>query len=330
MKKATAFILSALLTLSLTACGNSNNSNSESSVSSESDILVSHASEESSKDSSEIKENSQAEESSKDESSTDNSKSEESSTTAVENSETSQASKPSQPSKPSTEASKPSSETSKPSEASKPSSETSKPSEPSTSPSETEEIGPLLQACFLDIVEDGTFYLDATMNGTSAGQKFDNAPIIMATNGVKVYVNMSVMGMEVKMIMDEENAYILYDEQKIAMKTSISSMTEDITSSIDTTGSKLVGSGEEFFNGKSCSYEEYVQDRNYMKYYFYDNTLVGITMKSSTTDTSSKSYVNATIVVNELSSDAPASLFVIPSDYKIVNSGSLGSLGNLL
>lgn len=284
MKKITVVLFSALLALSLTACGGSNQTESNPSTSQAS--VASQAS------------NTSENEESSDKTEINNGEPESNPEASKTDSTTSEASK--------TESSK---------------------EEASTTPSGTTngDIGPLLQSCFIDVVSSGSFYLDATMNGVSAGQTVTDTPVIIATDGQKIYMRMSTMGIEITIMSDGEYVYMLNDQEKTGMKASADSIsTSDVTSTINTDGLKLLSSGEEEFNGENCLYEEYSNEDedSTVKYYFKNNALVGFHTSSGDEEVS-LTYVDATTVVNKLTNDVPSSLFVVPSDYTITDSTQL-------
>lgn len=297
MKKITVVLFSALLAVSLTACGGSNQTESTSSTPQAS--VASQVS--------------------------DTQKTEEASDSGKTNNEES-ASESSETDSPTSEASKAESSKQESSTQESSKAESSK-SESSTTPSGSTDgnIGPLLQSCFIDVVSSGSFYLDATMNGISAGQTVTDTPVILATDGQKMYMRMSTMGIEVTIMSDGEYVYMLNDQEKTGMKAAADSMsTDDVTSTIDTDGLELIDSGEEEFNGETCLFEKYTNedDDSVVKYYFKDNALVGFHTSSGDEEVS-LTYVDATTVVNKLTSDVPASLFVVPSDYTITDSTEL-------
>ena len=199
----------------------------------------------------------------------------------------------------------------------------SQPSESSSSGTETSQVGPLLQKCFIDVVSDGKFYMDATVDGTSNGQTLKNTPMVVAADSKnqKVYMSTKSYGMSIIVLSDGKNSYILYPSTKTAVKVSEVS-TGDVTESFDTDDMFLTDTGSETFNGKKCQYETYYADGVTSTYYFYNNTLSGIVMQSDETDKTSSDYINVVVIINELSNNVDDSLFTVPSDYTISDSTS--------
>ncbi|MGN0536749.1 MAG: hypothetical protein ACI4M3_02085, partial [Acutalibacteraceae bacterium] len=186
---------------------------------------------------------------------------------------------------------------------------------------ETGKVGPLLQKCFIDVMSDGKFYMDATVDGKSNGQTLKNTPVIVATDAKnnKMYMSTKSYGMSIVILSDGKNSYMLYPSTKTAVKISEIS-TEGAMEEINTDNLFLTDTGSETFNGKKCQYETYYADGVTSTYYFYNNSLVGIVMQSDETDKTSSNYINVVVTVNELSNNVDDSLFTVPSDYTITDS----------
>ncbi len=197
--------------------------------------------------------------------------------------------------------------------------QTSGSSTPNVDPSK---IGPLMQKYYLDIMSDGKFYMDATINGASNGQTLKNTPMVVAVdNGNKIYTSTKVSGISIVILSDGKSSYMLYPMTKTAIK--ISDVEDDnVVNDFTTDDLTLTNTGSETFNGQKCQYESYYSDGVTSTFYFYNNTLAGIVMQSDEMDKTSSDYTNLVIIVNELTNEVDDSLFTVPSDYKITDSSA--------
>ena len=163
----------------------------------------------------------------------------------------------------------------------------------------------------------------------------------------KMYVDLgySMMGFQ-KIIVADGKQWMLDDKNKVAYYTPT---TDDVQKSLDSMTSSLLGSTEDIeknmkyisdsienFNGKDCYAVVYEAKSEVSlaegvsmtsssglsaeQTYYFDketNKLVGIKTNAM--------GANASIVINELTSEVPADIFTIPTDYKQTDMSSMMS-----
>ena len=163
----------------------------------------------------------------------------------------------------------------------------------------------------------------------------------------KMYVDLgySMMGFQ-KIIVADGKQWMLDDKNKVAYYTPT---TDDVQKSLDSMTSSLLGSTEDIeknmkyisdsienFNGKDCYAVVYEAKSEVSlaegvsmtsssglsaeQTYYFDketNKLVGIKTNAMGT--------NASIVINEFTSEVPADIFTIPTDYKQTDMSSMMS-----
>ena len=173
--------------------------------------------------------------------------------------------------------------------------------------------------------------------------------MVMATDmaNQKMYVDMgySMMGFQ-KIIVADGKQWMLDDKNKVAYYTKT---TDDVQKSLDSMTNGLIGSTKDIeknmkyvsdsvenFNGKDCYAVVYEVKSDVSlaegvsmtsssglsteQTYYFDketNKLVGIKTNAM--------GVNASIVINELTSEVPADIFTIPTDYKQTDMSSMMS-----
>lgn len=173
-----------------------------------------------------------------------------------------------------------------------------------------ENIGPLLQSCFIDICMSSNFYFD-TVYSVISNNETQSIPMVLATDGSRKYMNFMVT-----MLDDGENTYVLDSTANTATKTSPSNFTMDPNSPINTSNVKMISSGEEDFEGESCQYEEYQADNGeIIKFYFKDNVFIGFLSENFQSDPA----ITIKLVVNTFSDNVPEELLTLPDDYTIVD-----------
>lgn len=232
------------------------------------------------------------------------------------------------------------------------------------SKSETSSSNPeaknLLKKNYFDIVKDGKYYMSMTMDAStlssleSSSESSSDTPseitMIMAidTDNQKMYVDLGypMMGFQ-KIIVADGKQWVLDDTNKAAYYTKT---TEDVQKSFDSISSNMVlgSSGDieknmkyvsdsvENFNGKDC----------YAVVYEVKNEASlgeGVSMSSSSGLSTEQTYyfdkdtnklvgvktnvmgVNASVIINELTTEIPADLFTVPAGYKQSDMSSMMS-----
>lgn len=329
MEKLVIIFLTAILAVSMTACGGTNTSeeagnSSISQASTESAVSDNNESiaDESSKGTADVLTSDDAETSESSDNETETTEDSVSETTEI-SSDTSESTQSSVG-----QASKSTSNSSGSSTSGSSSSSSSGSSGSPGSSSGSNEIGPLLSKYYLDIVNSGKFYMDAQIDGTANGQTLKNTPLVMAVDQAnnKAYLSTESSGMSIIILSDGKDTYMLYPLTKTAIKFSAdssSSMTDISIIESAAGDTLLVGTGSETFNGKKCQYETYYGNGVTVTYYFYNNALYGIVAQSDETDKSSSDYINVVMIINTLTTEVDDSLFTVPSDYKVTESSGL-------
>ena len=220
--------------------------------------------------------------------------------------------------------------------------------------SSNSEVKDLLKKNYIDIVKDGKYYMNMTIDTSSMGlSSSSDTPseitMEMATDiaNQKMYVDLgySMMGFQ-KIIVADGKQWMLDDKNIVAYYTPT---TDDVQKSLDSMTSSLLGSTEDIeknmkyisdsvenFNGKDCyavvyeaksevSLAEGVSMTSSSGFsaeqtYYFDketNKLVGIKTNAM--------GANASIVINEFTSEVPADIFTIPTDYKQTDMSSMMS-----
>lgn len=220
--------------------------------------------------------------------------------------------------------------------------------------SSNSEVKDLLKKNYIDIVKDGKYYMNMTIDTSSMGlSSSSDTPseitMEMATDiaNQKMYVDLgySMMGFQ-KIIVADGKQWMLDDKNKVAYYTPT---TDDVQKSLDSMTSSLLGSTEDIeknmkyisdsvenFNGKDCYAVVYEAKSEVSlaegvsmtsssglsaeQTYYFDketNKLVGIKTNAM--------GANASIVINELTSEVPADIFTIPTDYKQTDMSSMMS-----
>ena len=201
--------------------------------------------------------------------------------------------------------------------------------------SSNSEVKDLLKKNYIDIVKDGKYYMNMTIDTSSMGlSSSSDTPseitMEMATDiaNQKMYVDLgySMMGFQ-KIIVADGKQWKSLD----SMTNGLIGSTKDIEKNM-----KYVSDSVENFNGKDCyavvyevksevSLAEGVSMTSSSglsteQTYYFDketNKLVGIKTNAM--------GVNASIVINELTSEVPADIFTIPTDYKQTDMSSMMS-----
>lgn len=220
--------------------------------------------------------------------------------------------------------------------------------------SSNSEVKDLLKKSYIDIVKDGKYYINMTIDTSSMGlSSSSDTPseitMAMATDiaNQKMYIDMgySMMGFQ-KIIVADGKQWMLDDTNKIAYYTPT---TDNVQKSLDSMTNGLLGSTEDIeknmkyisdsienFNGKDCYAVVYETNSEVSlaegvsmtsssglsaeQTYYFDketNKLVGIKTNAM--------GANASIVINELTSEVPADIFTIPTDYKQTDMSSMMS-----
>lgn len=220
--------------------------------------------------------------------------------------------------------------------------------------SSNSEVKDLLKKSYIDIVKDGKYYINMTIDTSSMGlSSSSDTPseitMAMATDiaNQKMYIDMgySMMGFQ-KIIVADGKQWMLDDTNKIAYYTPT---TDNVQKSLDSMTNGLIGSTEDIeknmkyisdsienFNGKDCYAVVYEAKSEVSlaegvsmtsssglsaeQTYYFDketNKLVGIKTNAM--------GANASIVINELTSEVPADIFTIPTDYKQTDMSSMMS-----
>lgn len=220
--------------------------------------------------------------------------------------------------------------------------------------SSNSEVKDLLKKSYIDIVKDGKYYINMTIDTSSMGlSSSSDTPseitMAMATDiaNQKMYIDMgySMMGFQ-KIIVADGKQWMLDDTNKIAYYTPT---TDNVQKSLDSMTNGLLGSTEDIeknmkyisdsienFNGKDCYAVVYEAKSEVSlaegvsmtsssglsaeQTYYFDketNKLVGIKTNAM--------GANASIVINELTSEVPADIFTIPTDYKQTDMSSMMS-----
>lgn len=216
------------------------------------------------------------------------------------------------------------------------------------------DVKDLLKKSYIDIVKDGKYYINMTIDTSSMGlSSSSDTPseitMAMATDiaNQKMYIDMgySMMGFH-KIIVADGKQWMLDDTNKIAYYTPT---TDNVQKSLDSMTNGLLGSTEDIeknmkyisdsienFNGKDCYAVVYETNSEVSlaegvsmtsssglsaeQTYYFDketNKLVGIKTNAM--------GANASIVINELTSEVPADIFTIPTDYKQTDVSSMMS-----
>ena len=209
--------------------------------------------------------------------------------------------------------------------------------------SSNSEVKDLLKKSYIDIVKDGKYYMNMTIDTPS------EVTMVVAVDSAdqKLYVDLgySMMGFQ-KIIVADGKQWMLDDKNKVAYYTPT---TDDIQASLDSMTSSLLGSTEDIeknmkyisdsienFNGKDCYAVVYEAKSEVSlaegvsmtsssglsaeQTYYFDketNKLVGIKTNAM--------GANASIVINEFTSEVPADIFTIPTDYKQTDMSSMMS-----
>lgn len=220
--------------------------------------------------------------------------------------------------------------------------------------SSNSEVKDLIKKSYIDIVKDGKYYINMTIDTSSMGlSSSSDTPseitMAMATDiaNQKMYIDMgySMMGFQ-KIIVADGKQWMLDDTNKIAYYTPT---TDNVQKSLDSMTNGLIGSTEDIeknmkyisdsienFNGKDCYAVVYETNSEVSlaegvsmtsssglsaeQTYYFDketNKLVGIKTNAM--------GANASIVINELTSEVPADIFTIPTDYKQTDMSSMMS-----
>lgn len=199
----------------------------------------------------------------------------------------------------------------------------------------------LIQKNFLDIVKDGKYYMQMTMDtssltsGVETSEIPDSLTMTLAADieNKRIYVDMgySVMGFQ-KIMIAEGKQWMFDDTNKVAYYTAT---TEDVQKSLDSMTGSVLGSTDnmtyvsdsvETFNGKECYAVVYnvASDISVAEgaslasssgleteqTYYFDkstNALVGIKVKNGS--------VESSMVIDTLTNDIPADTFTVPADY---------------
>lgn len=216
------------------------------------------------------------------------------------------------------------------------------------------DVKDLIKKSYADVVKDGKYYMSMTIDTSSMGlSSSSDTPseitMAMATDiaNQKMYIDMgySMMGFQ-KIIVADGKQWMLDDKNKVAYYTPT---TDDVQKSLDSMTNGLIGSTEnieknmkyvsdsvENFNGKDCYAVVYEVKSDVSlaegvsmtsssglsteQTYYFDketNKLVGIKTNAM--------GANASIVINELTSEVPADIFTIPTDYKQTDVSSMMS-----
>lgn len=220
--------------------------------------------------------------------------------------------------------------------------------------SSNSEVKDLLKKSYIDIVKDGKYYMNMTIDTSSMGLSSSSdtpSEITMAMaadiSNQKMYIDMgySMMGFQ-KIIVADGKQWMIDDTNKIAYYTPT---TDNVQKSLESMTNGLIGSTEnieknmkyvsdsvENFNGKDCYAVVYEVKSDVSlaegvsmtsssglsteQTYYFDketNKLVGIKTNAM--------GANASIVINELTSEVPADIFTIPTDYKQTDMSSMMS-----
>lgn len=220
--------------------------------------------------------------------------------------------------------------------------------------SSNSEVKDLIKKSYADVVKDGKYYMSMTIDTSSMGlSSSSDTPseitMAMATDiaNQKMYIDMgySMMGFQ-KIIVADGKQWMLDDTNKIAYYTPT---TDNVQKSLDSMTNGLLGSTEDIeknmkyisdsienFNGKDCYAVVYETNSEVSlaegvsmtsssglsaeQTYYFDketNKLVGIKTNAM--------GANASIVINELTSEVPADIFTIPTDYKQTDMSSMMS-----
>lgn len=202
----------------------------------------------------------------------------------------------------------------------------------------------LIQSGYIDIVKDGKYYMNmsvdmSSMTTSTSSDTPSNVTMVIATDTAnqKLYVDLgySLMGFQ-KIIVADGKQWLLDDTNKVAYYTDT---TDDVQESLDSMTSSMLGSTEdiennmkyvsdsvESFNGKDCYAVVYEVENevslgegvsissssglNTEQTYYFDKT----TKELSGIKTNAMG-IETTVVINEFTAEIPADLFTIPSDY---------------
>lgn len=221
--------------------------------------------------------------------------------------------------------------------------------------SSNSEVKDLIKKSYADVVKDGKYYMSMTIDASamasldSSSDTPSEVTMVVAVDSAdqKLYVDLgySLMGFQ-KIIVTDGKQWMLDDTNKIAYYTQT---TDDIQASLDSMTSGILGSTEDIeknmkyisdsienFNGKDC-YAVVYEAKSEV------SLAEGVSMTSSSGLSAEQTYyfdketnklvgiktnalgANASIVINELTSEVPADIFTIPTDYKQTDMSSMMS-----
>ena len=221
--------------------------------------------------------------------------------------------------------------------------------------SSNSEVKDLIKKSYADVVKDGKYYMSMTIDASamasldSSSDTPSEVTMVVAVDSAdqKLYVDLgySLMGFQ-KIIVTDGKQWMLDDTNKIAYYTQT---TDDIQASLDSMTSGILGSTEDIeknmkyisdsienFNGKDCYAVVYETNSEV-------SLAEGVSMTSSSGLSAEQTYyfdketnklvgiktnalgANASIVINELTSEVPADIFTIPTDYKQTDMSSMMS-----
>lgn len=221
--------------------------------------------------------------------------------------------------------------------------------------SSNSEVKDLIKKSYADVVKDGKYYMSMTIDASamasldSSSDTPSEVTMVVAVDSAdqKLYVDLgySLMGFQ-KIIVTDGKQWMLDDTNKIAYYTQT---TDNIQASLDSMTSGILGSTEDIeknmkyisdsienFNGKDCYAVVYETNSEV-------SLAEGVSMTSSSGLSAEQTYyfdketnklvgiktnalgANASIVINELTSEVPADIFTIPTDYKQTDMSSMMS-----
>lgn len=138
--------------------------------------------------------------------------------------------------------------------------------------------------------------------------------ITMAILGEKSMTQMEFEGQIVRFLVEGEKSYMISDKDKRAINLNMIGINPSIFKLPEYKGIKITGSGTDTVMGEKLPYEEIsLKNGEKIRYYFKGNELAYITGK----DTSDNFIME---ILECTTKAAPASIFEIPKEYRVINS----------
>lgn len=173
------------------------------------------------------------------------------------------------------------------------------------------DIGPLTQSAYIDILESNKFTMSMSIEAESSTEAL-LTDMSFAVDNDKIFISMTMNDQSVEMYYMNDNAYVIDDDTKSVLYYNAETSVDELLGesfSFDTEEMKLVETGKADFDGKECDFEKYDEESLGLSevLYFCNGEIVAIVAQKEDGTTASTTRIS-------LKGEVQDGLFDLPSE----------------